>query len=439
MTPEQLEKKLKKLEKKICCNTATGTGTGSVNSVLGTINRITSSGGTDPIIDISSSYVGQSSITTLGTIGTGVWNATTIGVTKGGTGLTSLGTALQQLRVNSGGTALEYFTPSGGGGISGSGTNLQLALWDGASSIFGKDKYTYSTSNNYPNITIGSGASVTYGASLSLRDVAGTLMSISSDGGPLSLYGSSTYRRVQIYAYAGQPVIADFYRPSTYNLMYLHGLITNDELTILSNTQGCYDITRTYPYIATGNNPHGYTDQTSFRQGNSAFNSFGSFVTFGNTTPTWQNHYAAFQNVWTKDGTNEMNKVYGFVNAVSEIKAGLITDLYGYYHYSPTITGGTITNHYGIYLPSITGGSKNVGIYSASVVTIGTDTPNASALLQVDSTSKGFLPPRMTGVQAEAISSPAEGLVIYSTDGTGVTITSKGWWGYNGATWLKLN
>lgn len=53
-------------------------GTGTVTSVTGTANRITSSGGTTPAIDISASYVGQSSITTLGTIGTGVWQGTAI-------------------------------------------------------------------------------------------------------------------------------------------------------------------------------------------------------------------------------------------------------------------------------------------------------------------------------------------------------------------------
>jgi hypothetical protein len=71
-------------------------------------------------------------------------------------------------------------------------------------------------------------------------------------------------------------------------------------------------------------------------------------------------------------------------------------------------------------------------------VGIGT-TPDASAILDVDSTTKGFLPPRMTGAQAEAIASPAEGLLVYATDGSGATITTKGWWGYEGATWVKLN
>jgi uncharacterized membrane protein YiaA len=63
--------------------------TGTVTSVTGTTNRITSTGGATPVIDISAAYVGQSSITTLGTIATGVWNATAIGPTFGGTGLTS--------------------------------------------------------------------------------------------------------------------------------------------------------------------------------------------------------------------------------------------------------------------------------------------------------------------------------------------------------------
>ncbi len=62
-------------------------GSSVVNSVTGTSNRITIGGtAADPTVDISSSYVGQSSITTLGTIGTGVWNGTIITSAFGGTG-----------------------------------------------------------------------------------------------------------------------------------------------------------------------------------------------------------------------------------------------------------------------------------------------------------------------------------------------------------------
>lgn len=58
--------------------TAASSGTAPVTSVSGTANRITSTGGATPVIDISAAYVGQSSITTLGTITTGVWNGTAI-------------------------------------------------------------------------------------------------------------------------------------------------------------------------------------------------------------------------------------------------------------------------------------------------------------------------------------------------------------------------
>jgi hypothetical protein len=72
-------------------------------------------------------------------------------------------------------------------------------------------------------------------------------------------------------------------------------------------------------------------------------------------------------------------------------------------------------------------------------VGIGTTSPNASALLDVSSTTKGFLPPRMTGAQAEAIGTPAAGLLVYANNGNGTTITSTGWWGYDGTNWVKLN
>jgi len=70
---------------------AAGAG-GGVSSVSGTSNRITSSGGATPVIDISSSYVGQSSITTLGTVATGTWNATKLSEAYGGTNQTTYAT-----------------------------------------------------------------------------------------------------------------------------------------------------------------------------------------------------------------------------------------------------------------------------------------------------------------------------------------------------------
>lgn len=66
-------------------------------------------------------------------------------------------------------------------------------------------------------------------------------------------------------------------------------------------------------------------------------------------------------------------------------------------------------------------------------VGIGTTTPAASALLDVNSTSKGFLPPRMTAAQRIAISSPAEGLLIYQTN------APAGFYFYKGGVWTRLS
>ena len=64
-------------------------------------------------------------------------------------------------------------------------------------------------------------------------------------------------------------------------------------------------------------------------------------------------------------------------------------------------------------------------------VSIGSATPPVSALLNLTSTTKGLLQPRMTTVERDAISSPAEGLRIYNT-------TTKKENFYNGTIWVEI-
>jgi len=61
-----------------------------------------------------------------------------------------------------------------------------------------------------------------------------------------------------------------------------------------------------------------------------------------------------------------------------------------------------------------------------------TSDPVASAILEASSTTKGFLPPRMTSAQKVAISSPANGLEVWDTDITGKCV-------YDGTKWFRLS
>jgi F0F1-type ATP synthase membrane subunit c/vacuolar-type H+-ATPase subunit K len=71
-------------------------------------------------------------------------------------------------------------------------------------------------------------------------------------------------------------------------------------------------------------------------------------------------------------------------------------------------------------------------------VGIGTTTPNVSALLDLTSTSKGLLIPRVTllaaGNGTSPVNSPATGLLVYNTGGA----LSAGFWYWNGTLWTQI-
>lgn len=71
----------------------------------------------------------------------------------------------------------------------------------------------------------------------------------------------------------------------------------------------------------------------------------------------------------------------------------------------------------------------------AQNISINTDGSSGdnSAILDLKSTDKGLLVPRMTSAQKTAIASPATGLLIYQTDGT------SGFYYYTGAAWIPLS
>lgn len=66
--------------------------------------------------------------------------------------------------------------------------------------------------------------------------------------------------------------------------------------------------------------------------------------------------------------------------------------------------------------------------FTQAQVGVGANNPNPSAQLEISSTSKGLLPPRMTITQRNAIISPATGLIIFNTTNNALNIYFSGAW-----------
>lgn len=70
----------------------------------------------------------------------------------------------------------------------------------------------------------------------------------------------------------------------------------------------------------------------------------------------------------------------------------------------------------------VAGHAQNVGI--------GTTSPHASAALHIQSTTRGFLPPRVTSTQRTNIATPLSGLVVYDTEVDRMYVYQEGTWRY---------
>jgi len=78
----------------------------------------------------------------------------------------------------------------------------------------------------------------------------------------------------------------------------------------------------------------------------------------------------------------------------------------------------------------IDGDNRGVAINNNLSIGGGNVSADASSVLDLISTTKGFLPPRMTNAQKNAITSPANGLIVHDTTNNGVAYYDGSTWGY---------
>ena len=190
----------------------TQSGTSTINptlDVVGTDDRITANAND---IDIASTYVGQTSITTLGTVTTGTWGT---GSVIAGTSMTlgsddtgdvyyrAAGGVLTRLGAGSDADVLtlasglpSWVTPSGGGNVSNVATPLdnQIAVWTGTTTIEGTANLTFDDSTGALAVT-GSAAvdNVTIdGNDISTTDTNGNLTITTNGTGVTEIKGKGT-------------------------------------------------------------------------------------------------------------------------------------------------------------------------------------------------------------------------------------------------------
>jgi hypothetical protein len=415
-------------------------------------------------------------------------------IAQGGTGLTALGTALQQLRVNAGATALEYFTPAAGGTV----TSVSVTTANGVSG-------SVATATTTPAITLTLGAItptsvnsvVLSGSATPTLSVSGTTtVSGTNSGDQTSVTGNSgtatalqTARTINGTSFNGTANITVTAAAGTLTGATLAAGVTASSLTSVGTiATGVWNGTT----IAVSFGGSGAATLTGYLKGNgtSAFTASAT-VPFSDVTGTVP---------LNRGGTGQITKAPAFdalspmttagdiitggasgtgtrlamgtalqqprVNAggtaleyftpaaggdmllgTAQTNTGAKTFATGTL-ISPDLTGGAAVGS-NITYKSTTGAGTAAGIAhqftggtnGATVamtvlnngsVGIGTTSPNASTAIDIVSTTRGLGLPSMTNTQMNAIASPRQGVSVYNSTILGQCV-------YDGTKWYRTS
>lgn len=426
-----------------------------------------------------STWAGTTNITTLGTISTGAWAGTEIPINKGGTGLTTLGTASQQLRVNAGATALEYFTPSGGGGsgdILDGGNTTGAAVTIGTNDAFPLNFET----TGVTRMEITGGAST--GGQVTITNVTANTNTV-SDG--LTIKTNSTGTAAANFGggilFQGESSTTDNQNMSRISSIWetatdasrRSGLVLSLVSGGSSTLTDCFSVKMVgsnNPELSLGvSNPvlmrgSSITPSASYTIGGSSSTvtigaSTGQVVLsssnasgivlnpYGSTNTGSKINLGNATNHAHTSGTKNLVDITAGFNPSSG--TGVFTGLSvsGIINQTGTASGNvkgiviepTLTGILGTYyaLEIVANSTSAKGVYQSGSSTVNnlvgstsfgtTSAPNASALIDMVSTTKGFGVPAMTGTQRDAISSPRAGLIIYNTTTAKLNVYTTAW------------
>jgi hypothetical protein len=174
------------------------TKSGNTINAVGTADRISVSA---DAIDIASTYVGQTSITTLGTITTGTWTASTIALARGGTGTTTYGSNNGLIYFDNGNTRLSTLT-------TGASTTVLIGAGAGSLPTYGQVNLTTMVTGTLPLANGGLGTT-TFTQNGVLYGNAGTSVLVTAAGTNGQLFLGVTSSAPQWGTMSGDAVIGN--------------------------------------------------------------------------------------------------------------------------------------------------------------------------------------------------------------------------------------
>jgi hypothetical protein len=481
--------KLSITENAASATTATTAGIASTATKLATARNINGvafdgSGDITVIVDAGTltgtslnSTISSSSLTSVGTITSGIWSGTTIAINKGGTGLTETGTSGQLLTSTGAGT-LTWTTPlstsnfvpySGATGI------VNLGSYDLTVNSLtvgkGSGNQTHNTANGVQSLlrnTTGQ-ANTAIGYNTLFRNTTG---SVNTATGAFALYVNTTGQANTAAGVSAlsSNTVGSYNTAGGYFSLYSNtaGLSNTavgqrslyNNLTGSSNTaigDGALNLNAYGNHntaIGYGANVNVNNLENATAIGDGAIVSTSNTMQLGNTNVTnvntsgtitaggvtYPNIDGTSGQILTSTGAGTLTWTTPTTTATKLTTARKINnvDFDGSGDITVTADAGTLT---GTTIKSTVTGSSltSVGTLTSATVNgkviVGASTSaSTSAVLEVNSTNQGFLPPRVYAAQRDAIVSPVAGLTIWCIN--------CGQYGelnvYNGVAWVNM-